>query len=93
MLEEFKNKNVKMLVASNSGVAAYAVAGAISTVVNIAGTITDFDDEFIKVQNAQISKDNVNWGSMARSIKSEFENVGTLLVNRKDIITISLINE
>ena len=49
-----------MLVSSNSGVAAYAIAGAVSSVVSINGTITDFDDEFIKVSNAQISKDKIN---------------------------------
>lgn len=93
MLEELKNKNVKMLVSSNSGVAAYAIAGAVSSVVSINGTITDFDDEFIKVTNAQISKDKINWGKMVRKVDSQYENVETILVNRNDVITIALISE
>ncbi len=93
MLEELRNKNVKMLVSSNSGVAAYAIAGAVSSVVSINGTITDFDDEFIKVSNAQISKDKINWGKMVRKVDSQYENVETILVNRNDVITIALISE
>ena len=93
LLGEFRNKNVKMLVSSNSGVAAYAIAGAVSSVVSINGTITDFDDEFIKVSNAQISKDKINWGKMLRKVDSQYENVETILVNRNDVITIALINE
>ncbi|MBR3325666.1 MAG: hypothetical protein IKG14_06485 [Clostridia bacterium] len=93
LLGEFRNKNVKMLVSSNSGVAAYAIAGAVSSVVSINGTITDFDDEFIKVSNAQISKDKINWGKMLRKVDSQYENVETILVNRNDIITIALISE
>lgn len=93
MLEELRNKNVKMLVSSNSGVAAYAIAGAVSSVVSINGTITDFDDEFIKVSNAQISKDKINWRKMVRKVDSQYENVETILVNRNDVITIALISE
>ncbi len=93
MLEELRNKNVKMLVSSNSGVAAYAIAGAVSSVVSINGTITDFDDEFIKVSNAQISKDKINWGKMVRKVDSQYENVETILINRNDVITIALISK
>ena len=42
MLEELRNKNVKMLVSSNSGVAAYAIAGAVSSVVSINGTTLSY---------------------------------------------------
>lgn len=93
LLGEFRNKDVKMLVGSNSGVAAHAVVGVVSSTIKIIGTITDFDDEFIKVSNVQMSKDNSNFGGFTRKVDAQFENFSTVLVNRSDVITISLINE
>ena len=93
MLEELRNKKVKMLVSSNSGVAAYAISGSVSGVVNLNGTITDFDDEFIKLTNAQVLNDKIKWGTLARKVDLQYENVETILVNRNDVITIALISE
>jgi len=98
MLEELKNKNVKMLVGSNSGIATAANASSIPTaILTIIGTIVDYDDKMVKISTAQMSgaipgKICVNWGNLP-TYTPTLENCKTMYVNINNIITITTIED
>ena len=98
MLEELKNKNVKILVGSNSGIATAAVPSSIPTaILTLIGTIVDYDDKMVKISTAQISgaipgNVKVNFGPL-HSYTPTVENCKTIYVNINNIITIATIEE
>ena len=98
MLEELKNKNVKMLVGSNSGIATATNASSLPTaILTIIGTIVDYDDKMIKISTAQISgaipgNVSINWGGL-QTYTPTVENCKTIYVNINSIITIATIEE
>ena len=93
MLEKIKNKEVKLLVASNSGVGAgISIAGgftksiATSGIVIISGILSDYDDEYIEISNSQILYMNVN-GEQPMHEKHK-----SIYVNKRSVISISIDN-
>lgn len=95
MLEEFKNKKVKILVGPNSGMTAGGTK-IITSTIRMIGTITDYDNEFIKLSNVEmISADGawVNVGLGGTKIEYVVEKTSVSLINRKNILTISLVEE
>ncbi len=93
MLEKLKNKEVKLLVASNSGVSSGITThlGSVQTIatsgmVIVSGILLDFDDEYVEINNAQILYTNV---SGAEPIH---EKHSSIYVNKKSIISISIDN-
>lgn len=98
MLEELKNKNVKMLVGSNSGISTATNASSIATsILTIIGTIVDYDDKMVKISTAQMSgaipgNVNINWGSL-QTYTPTVENFKTVYVNRNNIIAVATIEE
>lgn len=96
MLEELKNKNVKMLVGSNSGIASRTdVATSILTLI---GTFKDYDDKMVKLSTVEISGAipgvmDFRFGSGNVLFKATAENYNTIYVNRDSIITIATMEE
>lgn len=93
MLEKLKNKEVKLLVASNSGIGAgITTAGgftktiATSGVVIVSGILIDFDDEYIEISNSQMLYMNVN------GEQPILEKHKSIYVNKKSVISISIDN-
>lgn len=90
MLEKLMNKQVKLLVGSNSGVGAgIATAGgmyktiATSGIIIIAGVITGYDEDFVEIRNAETLYMNVS-GEQPMHEKHK-----TMYINKKSIISIS----
>ena len=99
MLEELRDKNVKMLVGSNSGVAiATNSRGCLPTsILTVLGTIVDYKDNMVKISPAQIfgaipGNVSINLGSVPTYTPS-VENYKTVYVNINNIITIATIEE
>lgn len=92
MLEKIKNKEVKLLVASNSGVGAGTSTSAgwaklaTSGIVIISGILSDYDDEYIEISNSQILYMNVN-GEQPMHEKHK-----SIYVNKRSVISISIDN-
>jgi hypothetical protein len=101
MLERYLNKNVRILVSSDSGagISCSTHVGSIESSINstiiVFGTINEIDDKFIEIKNTKmIYLEPLKSGSRgigskeisAVSIESEYT-----LVNINKVITISLI--
>lgn len=96
MLEEFRNKKVKILVGSNSGVALSGGATIDTAIIRMMGVITDYNDEFIKLSNMQMisaSTAEITIGFAGSGVKHIVESSSVSLVNRKNILTIFLVEE
>lgn len=96
MLEEFKNKKVKILVGSNSGVAIGAGAVAETAIIRMMGIIIDYDNEYIKLSDVQMISANQSWinmGIAGHKLEHVVEETSVSLVNRKNILTVSLVEE
>lgn len=91
LLENYKNKKVKLLVSSNSGAGIstgnLARERTISSTIVIIGKITDFDDEYIELSYAKVIRMNLH----ADSDIIGTEDFDSMLINKKSIITISVI--
>lgn len=98
MLEEFRNKKVKLLVGSNSGVAVGDISYIETSIIRMRGIITDYDNEFIKLNNIEMvsaNQSNDPGKIMRMKLQPDYvvEKSSVSLVNRKNILTISLIEE
>lgn len=98
MLEKYKNKDVKVLISSNSGVGVSTEATAnkvVSTSMIICkGKLNDYDDNFIELTNVQILRNNLVedfWGMDI--MKPRLEESKSTIISRNNIISISLIDE
>lgn len=90
MLEKLINKQVKLLVGSNSGVGAgITTAGGLakqianSGIIIVSGIIIGFDQDFIEISNAEVLYMNV------LGEQPIHEKHTSMYINRKSIITIS----
>lgn len=96
MLEEFRNKKVKLLVGSNSGVAIGAGGIIETSIIRMIGIITDYDNELIKLSNVEMISANQSWINInfsGHKVEHVVEKSSVSLVNRKNILTISLVEE
>lgn len=90
MLDKYKNKTVKLLVSSDSGVAtSTSIAGSttISSVIQVFGKLIDFDKEFIELETSTVIYYN-NTHTATSGVDSEQS--ASTLINRNKIISISL---
>lgn len=94
MLEKLKNKNVKILMGSNSGMATGILAQSVgftktaanSSIIIITGILSDFDEEYIEISNAQILYMNVSGD------QPMLEKHKSIYVSKKSVISISIDN-
>lgn len=96
MYEELRNKRVKMIVGTNSGVSVGAGAAVAAGFLTIYGTFSNYDGDMIKLTDAQMN--GAIPGEMALAFKgvtyqSSKEECDTLYINRWSIITISVLGE
>ena len=90
MLEKYKDKTVKLLVSSNSGIAtSTSIAGStsVSSVIQVFGKLIDFDKEFIELETTSIIYYNNTHPSTS---VVDNEQSSKTLINKDKIITISL---
>ena len=96
MYEELRNKKVKMIVGTNSGVSVGAGAAVAAGFLTIYGTFSNYDGDMIKLTDAQMN--GVIPGEIVLAFKgvryqSSKEECDTLYINRWSIITISVLGE
>jgi len=90
MLEKYKDKTVKLLVSSNSGIAtSTSIAGStsVSSVIQVFGKLIDFDKDFIELETTSIIYYNNTHPSTS---VVDNEQSSKTLINKDKIITISL---
>ena len=90
MLEKYKDKTIKLLVSSNSGIAtSTSIAGStsVSSVIQVFGKLIDFDKDFIELETTSIIYYNNTHPSTS---VVDNEQSSKTLINKDKIITISL---
>ena len=90
MLDKYKDKNVKVLVSSESGIStSTSVAGSstVSSLIQVFGKLTGYDKEFIELETVSMVYHN-NTHPTNSYVDSEQSN--SILINRNKIITIGL---
>ena len=96
MLEEFKNKTVKLIVRSDAGVSGVGGLMVTTSMIIVVGTLVEYDNEFVKIKNVQIMRNNVlehRYGIAYDSdIKPRIDTYDVTLINKGKIITVSRIN-
>ena len=96
MLEELKNKNVKLVISSNSGVSADGGLIVATSMIVVQGTLAEYDNEFVKLKNVQVMRNNVmnnKTGQFTVNVEPRIETPEVLLVNRNNIITVASVSE
>lgn len=92
MLEEYIGKTIKIVIGTNSGIGV-GTGGVIASGVIVAqGIIEKYDDQFIKLQNVQIIRNNVcdcqvGFGKIPNH-SARAEAYASMLVEISKIITI-----
>ncbi|MBP3707326.1 MAG: hypothetical protein J6J36_01795 [Clostridia bacterium] len=70
------------------------LGGAIDTaIIRMLGIITDYDNELIKLSNVEMISANMAEIGFAGGLNHRVEKASVSLVNRKNILTISLVEE
>ena len=95
MLEELKNKKVKLVVSSNSGMSAHGGVIVATSMIIAEGILAEYDSEFVKLKDAQVMRNNVldnKSGSFNFDVQPRVESSDVTLINRNNIITISILN-
>ena len=102
MLENYKGKKVKILVASNSGAGTGVSNGtsmtAMSSIITVFGELKDFDEKFIEVTGARtiyIDGFQTGYSTFNSGVKDVTPTVldnSNMLINVNSIITISIIS-
>ena len=97
MYEELRNKKVKMIVGTNSGISIGSCSSVVPGFLTIEGIFSESDSDLIKVENAKISGAipgetyiNFRKGVM---YKSSEENYEVLYINKSDVTTIAVLGE
>lgn len=98
MLEELRNKNVKIMVGSNSGIATAVPINPVTSIMTVIGTFIGYDDKMIKISNAEINgvtmKGSARFGfGTPATYESVPEKYQTVYININEIITIATIEE
>ncbi len=90
MLEKFKGKNVKLLVADQSGIStSTSVAGnsTVSSIIQIFGKLVDFDKEYLELDTVSVVFFN---NTHTSNNFAESEQTNKMLVSKDKIIGICL---
>ena len=90
MLEKYKNKTVKILLSSDSGIStSTSVAGnsTVSSMIQVFGKIIDYDKEFVELETVSMVYYN-NTHTSNSFVDSEQS--GSILINRSKILSICL---
>lgn len=90
MLEKFKGKSVKILVAGESGIStSTSVAGnsTVSAVIQVFGKLVDFDKEFIELETVSMVYFN---NTHTTSSFADSEQFSSVIINKSNIIGICL---
>jgi len=101
MLNDYTNKNVRILVASGSGSGAISAGerysnGVMTSVMNVYGNIERVDDKFIEVKNARYTLYNLDTEKPIAlnhpiSIDTPIFESDSILVSVNSVIIIALI--
>ena len=90
MLDKFMDKNVKVIVSSNSGISTSAsVAGnsTISSIIQIFGKLKGADKEYLELETASVVYFN---NTHTSSSFADSEQTKTILVRKDNVIAIAL---
>lgn len=90
MLDKYKNKTVKLLVSSDSGIAtSTSIAGSttVSSVIQVFGKLVDYDKEYLELETTSIIYYNNTHPSTSAV---DNEQSGSTLINKNKIISITL---
>ncbi|MBR3210559.1 MAG: hypothetical protein IKF71_01320 [Bacilli bacterium] len=90
MLDKFKGKTVKILVAGNSGIStSTSVAGnsTVSAIIQVFGKIVDFDKEFVELETVSVVLFN---NTHTANNFADSEQTSSMLLSRDKIIGICL---
>ena len=93
MYEELRNKRVKMIVGTNSGISVYGAPSIATSTLTVFGIVLDFDNELIKISEGQISGAIPGGFGVLGGYKSSVESFGSMYVNKNNIVTISVLGE
>lgn len=93
MYEELRNKRVKMIVGTNSGVSLAGAQSIATSTLTVFGIVLDFDNELIKISEGQISGAIPGGIGGFGGYKSTVESFGSMYVNKNNIVTISVLGE
>lgn len=93
MLEKYKNRNIKILVSSDSGIAAKGeLAGeSYNGMIVVTGVLNDFDNNYIEIENSKIIYCNLYSTSGKYNPEIIQESSTSMLINRNKIISIMLL--
>jgi len=90
MLEKYKGKTVKLLVAGQSGIStSTSVAGnsTVTSLIQVFGKLVDFDKEYVELETVSMVYFN---NTHTTNSFADSEQSGTVLVNKDKIVTICL---
>ena len=90
MLDKYKGKTVKVLVAGQGGIStSTSVAGnsTVSSLIQVFGKLVDFDKEFIELETVSMVYYN---NTHTTSSFADSEQSGSVLINKDKILTICL---
>lgn len=90
MLDKYIDKNVKVIIASDSGIStSTSVAGnsTISSIIQVFGKLTGHDKDFVEVETASLVYFN---NTHTTSGFADSEQANTMLINKSKIIGIVL---
>lgn len=96
MYEELRNKRVKMIVGTNSGVSVGNGMAVAASFLTIYGTFADYDNNMVKLTDAQMSgaiPGGIVQGFGSSPFEPSKDDCNMLYINRWSIITISVLGE
>ncbi len=96
MYEELRNKKVKMIVGTNSGVSVGAGAAVAASFLTIYGTFSNYDGDMVKLTNAQMTgaiPGEISLSFGGGTYHSSSEECEVLYINKWSIIAISVLGE
>lgn len=90
MLDKYIDKNVKVIVSSNSGIStSSSVAGnsTVSSIIQVFGKLKGHDKEFIELETVSIVYFNNTHSSLSQA---DSEQMNSVLINKDQIVAIAL---
>lgn len=96
MFEELRNKKVKMIVGTNSGISVGAGAAVAASFLTVFGTFSDYDDQMIKLSDVQVLgaiPGEISVGFGGAVFQASKEETSIIYVSRANIVAISVLGE
>lgn len=90
MLEKFKGKSVKVLVAAGSGIStSTSVAGnsTVSAIIQVFGKLVDFDKEYVELETVSMVYFN---NTHTTNSFADSEQSGSVIISKDKIVSICL---